>query len=134
MGVDGMVWPTCGEIDIFEMQTKWGNTPASLHFDERHAGNPVSFKNEDIDVEGWHVYVMEWTPTYIAFWHDGTEMGRYEKPVMANQSNWPFHKDNPFHLIINNAIAPWFGSKPEETLTSHVLEVDYIEIRSYPDA
>lgn len=127
-------WPLCGEIDLFEMQTAWDYIPASLHFQSNHAENAISFPDRDINVEKWHIYSMEWTPTYIAFFHDDREIGRYNKPAQATQQNWPFTADNPFYLIVNNAMQPrGWGSVPSPELKQHLLLVDYIKVWSYPD-
>lgn len=126
-------WPHNGEIDIFEMQTKWPFIPSSLHFTERHGGNPVSFKNRDVDTARWRVYSVEWTPKYIAFFHDNVELDRYKRPEPPTNKNWPYHENNKFFLIINNAMHPQhWGTPPDRDMTSHVLEVDYVKFWEYP--
>ncbi len=128
-------WPLCGEIDIFEYNTKWKKlvtrenyTPATLHFKARHAGNSLSYHNVIDDLTQWHEYAMEWVPEFVRFFHDGKEIGRYNKPEHANHENWPFTADNKFYLIINNAMRPFWGSKPNEDFESHTTFVDSITV------
>lgn len=120
-------WPLCGEIDMMEYQSIWDYTPSTLHFEERNGGNAVSFQGPPLTPD-WHVFSMEWTPDFICFSHDGIEIGRYQRPVNATKANWPYTQDNPFYLIINNALYPFWGSQPDANFTEHTMEVDYITV------
>ena len=53
---------------------------------------------------------------------------RYEKPAGASAADWPYTADNPFYLIINNAMKPGWAPAPHATLKENVLEVDYISV------
>ena len=122
-------WPLCGEIDFFEYQSIWNYTPATLHFQDRHGGDALSFHGtENFLTKDWHLYTMEWTPDFISFSHDGEEIGRYNRPADSNVNNWPYTEDNPFYLILNNALHPEWGSAPDENFTEHTMEVDYISV------
>lgn len=123
-------WPRCGEIDIFEMQSLWEYTPATLHFQEHYGGNALSYFSYETfkSVDDWHVYGVEWVDAkHIAFYHDGKRIGEYPIPVWkVGQENWPYHWENPFYLIINNAMNPNWGTKAQDDLKEHDLEVDWI--------
>lgn len=125
-------WPKCGEIDFFEMQTLWDYTPSTLHFDEHHYGSAMSFFSSKTfkTVNEWHEYGVEWGDNYIAFYHDGERIGEYPRPVdqFITETNWPYSYDNPFYLIINNAMDPAWGTKADSTLMQHDLEVDWIKV------
>jgi beta-glucanase (GH16 family) len=122
-------WPMCGEIDVFEYQSLWDFTPATLHFEARHGGDALSFHgNQNFLTNDWHDYKMEWTPSFIAFSHDGKEIGRYNRPNEPTNETWPYREDNPFYLIINNALYPSWGTAPDANFTEHTLEVDYISV------
>jgi len=113
-------WPKQGEIDIFEMQTQWNYIPAALHFQDHHRGKALSYHNSDTNTARWRVYSVDWQPNYIAFSHDGREIGRYNKPRNANR--------NKFHLIINNAMQPSWGKGPRASLKEHNLYIDYVKV------
>jgi beta-glucanase (GH16 family) len=123
-------WPLCGEIDFYEYQAIWDFTPSTLHFEDRHGGNAMSFHKTLLAANEWHDISMEWTPDYIAFSQNGEEIGRYPRPENATMKNWPYNGENSFHLIINNAMAPnWSNVKPPPAnFTEHILEVDYISV------
>ena len=121
-------WPLCGEMDLFEMQTIWNYIPSSLHFQDHHADTALSYHDETLNVEEWHIYSLEWTYNYIAFYHDGTRVGRYDKPPYATPQNWPYDETNEFNLIINNAMSSFWGTNPSDNLTQHTLLVDWISV------
>ena len=127
-------WPLAGEIDLFEYHAMWPYTPATLHYKDCHGGNAESFKgNLQLTSSNrepiWHEYTVEWTPDYIAFFQDKSIIGKKRRPDSPTQENWPYHKDNPFHLIINNAVNPsWSTTKATDEFTYHDLEVKYISV------
>ena len=75
-------WPEAGEIDIIEIST--GSTLTScgqtnLHLDttvgsSRHLTLPAS-GNYDLDFTVKHTVRLEWQPTYISVFVDGTQVG-----------------------------------------------------------
>lgn len=125
-------WPLCGEIDFFEMQTWWDYTPSTVHFQEHHYGSSLSYFSYETfeSVDDWHIYGVEWKDnSHVAFYHDGKRIGEYPMPSSnINQENWPYHWENPFYLIINNAMNPKWGTKSDGDLLEHDLEVDWISV------
>lgn len=125
----GTSWPTCGELDIFEFQSRWNYLPASMHYGARHGGNAVSFRGADSSAAGeWRLYSMIWEEDNISFFQDGVKVGTQERPASPTQNNWPYTSSNPFYLLINNAMQPSWGTPPSSTLTENTLEVDYIRV------
>lgn len=133
-------WPMCGEIDMFEYNSIWVDehtkepyTPSTLHFEAHHAGEALSYHNFPILAAGvWHDLVMEWTPDHIHFFQNGKRVGEYLRPANPTQVNWPYHKDNKFHFIINNAMSPsWANVKDEDVadFKDHSMEIDYIVVK-----
>jgi len=123
-------WPVCGEIDVFEMQTKWDYIPASLHFHDHHASTCLSYQNKNMAgmEHDWHIYAAEWTPDSISFYHDDQIIGRYDKPSIPTPHNWPYCENNQFYLIINNAIGASWATKPSSDLMLHDVEIDWISV------
>ena len=125
-------WPLCGEIDFFEYQSIWGYSPATLHFKDRGGltNNPLSYHGPLLAPNEWHDISMEWTPDWIALFQNGNEVGRYDRPENPSMENWPYNSDNSFHLLINNAMSPfWADSKPPPAnFTDHLLELDFISV------
>ncbi len=79
------------------------------------------------DMSQWNVYGAQWTETYIAFFLNGAEILRYNKPAGADFKTWPF--DQEFYLIINMAIDPWWAPQSPPLTTSCSIEVDWIRVR-----
>jgi len=139
-------WPTSGEIDIVESRGNkdlamggtqigvqqasstlhWGPDPAAnqfprTHFEKQNAGGYDS---------DFHVYLCEWTPDYIKFSIDGTEIGTVTPPAGGfwefgefTQDTWrsnpwqgrskmaPF--DQEFYLKMNVAVGGTGGFFPD---------------------
>lgn len=106
-------WPDHGEIDIMEQV---GYDPTQIHFSLHSKLNNHKINTqvtairtlETADSE-FHRYGMEWQPESFAFFLDGTEVARFERPSEYSQDNWPF--DAKFGLILNLAIGGMWGGK-----------------------
>lgn len=104
------------EIDIVEMFGNRGLAYQTIHSqltvsDKRH-GLTNSFSTK-IDVTKWHVYAIEWTPTYVTFAIDGTPVGTYRKsdsPRLFEKGQWTF--DVPCYIVLNQSVGegPTFGT------------------------
>ncbi|MBW8001135.1 MAG: family 16 glycosylhydrolase [Planctomycetes bacterium] len=114
----GIPWPVCGEIDILESGSADGITNGTqnelinnaIHYsiadgsyeyqaswdDASNLIGPVNL-NDD-----YHLYKVEWTPTYLKFYLDGVEYGSYDITA-AHMAE--FHQ--PQFPIINIAIGGW---------------------------
>ncbi len=124
-------WPAGGEIDILEHLNFEKKVYQTLHMNgdngkHRSIGAQPALQGE---VDGYHVYAMEWTPEAITFYLDGQQTGRYDKSVSAN---WPFDKeDHEFYLLIDQQVeGAWAGKADCDTLRKKgaALEVDYVKI------
>ena len=124
----GMGWPRRGEIDIVEYQSLWNYTPSALHFQERHGGNSVTWHGDNKDLSEWRIHRIDWTPDYIEAYEDGNLVGRYDRPENPTQDNWPYHGSSNFYLLINLAVAPFWGTRPDPETTRMDFEIDYIRV------
>ncbi len=124
-------WPAGGEIDILEHLNFEKKVYQTLHMNgdngkHRSIGAQPALQGE---VDGYHVYAMEWTPEAITFYLDGQQTGRYDKSVSAN---WPFDKEgHEFYLLIDQQVeGAWAGKADCDTLRKKgaALEVDYVKI------
>lgn len=97
------------EIDIVEMFGNSGIAYQTIHSqltisDKKH-GQYNSFST-NVDVTKWHVYAVEWTPTYVTFAIDGTPIGTYQKspsPQLLSKGQWTF--DVPCYIILNQSVG-----------------------------
>ncbi len=98
-----------GEIDVVEM---FGNRKESCHnihtqltIDNPKHGLRNSFRHE-IDVTKWHVYGIEWTPTYVKWTVDDEEVGAYYKSddkTLLKKNQWTF--DDNFYILLNQSVG-----------------------------
>jgi beta-glucanase (GH16 family) len=147
-GIAGTVsWPTSGEIDILEglagnsvaQTTLHGNYPNTTSDWLGGAGlTTVIPITEDLSLN-FHTITMLWTPGLIIYNLDGIEYARYQHSgnlIQVTQNGatsnfdsggvWPF--DNPFFLIIDNAIPA--GTIAPDGSTSSTL-IDWIHYSTY---
>ena len=95
-------WPETGEIDVMENVGEASWTSVALH-GPGYFGNTPLVKRAPIDVTGWHVYAVDWTPDLLVFRIDDAEIYRVTKADVEKYGRWAF--DNPKHLILNLALG-----------------------------
>ena len=123
----GMLFPSCGEIDIAEFDN--GTVGARTHWDTNgfegggstaQGGNIASLTSTPTD---WHIYSAEWTESAITFYVDGVQKGTW------NTSNGAVGGWNPFHIphyILLNCIDAVSG-----TPTWDIAQTDVAWVRVY---
>ncbi len=109
------------EIDVFETFGK----PNSWHF-----GLPNSQGGEgygaDEDIGGWHVYAIDWQPTYIRLYRDGA----LRKEVTGTNASWySAYMDIRLNFAMD---APWFYSfglnSDANTPNNLSMQFDYVRV------
>jgi len=147
LGGGTVPWPNSGEIDIAEglghnsvdQSTLHGNNPGGGDWNGG-AGVTAVAPLSNI-TSGYHTFGMLWTPNSISFTLDGyiyvTNSFSGGKIVQTtpngssitfdSQGVWPFN--NPFFLILDDAIPSDMGSLPDGTTAS--MKVDWIKYYTY---
>lgn len=107
-------WPACGEIDIFEMGSSGAiaenvinrRVASTAHWsdaNDNYAGYGLSYTSPT-DLDGsFHIYRMEWTPSYIRTFIDGIVIWTIGISNPANFGGEEFH--NPHFLLLNMAVG-----------------------------
>lgn len=122
-----------GEIDIVEMFGDQGLAQQTVH---NHITTILKRgrqfnTNKRIPLNKWHVYGLEWTPEYLAFYIDGELTKTFYKSKDSKEladGQWTF--DRPFYLILNQSV----GDGKYECMipnTNHVYETRFDWIRVY---
>ncbi|RKP09236.1 concanavalin A-like lectin/glucanase domain-containing protein [Thamnocephalis sphaerospora] len=127
-------WPHSGEMDMVEFQSAWNKlyepeqmrTPCGSHTVNRRESQSVTFWAEGLDPSGWHTYSLLWRPGQLEYRIDDLFLGRSSPPSLDNKDDWPF--DQPFYLVINLAIEPYWGSKVPDDINEITLDVDWIRV------
>jgi len=126
--------PVGGEIDIFESFGNYAEAHHTIHTNWTYnlkRTNPTNQFVHKLNVGGWHVYGLEWSPTKLVFMIDGRVTGTYEKstnPKALEQGQWPF--DHPFYIILNQSLrrVGIFGGDPDP---GYVYETQFDWVRVY---
>ena len=106
-------WPACGEIDIFEMGSagaisegvvnrRVGST-AHWDFQGNYAGYGLDYTSPTDLSDSFHIYRMEWTPTYISTYIDGIWIWTIDITNPASFGGEEFHQ--PHFLLLNLAVG-----------------------------
>lgn len=124
-------WPGCGEIDIMEEVGADANVvSSSIHSEAyNHTINTQKTQSRNIGTaeSEFHVYACEWTPDYLKFFVDGTELMTFRNEG-TGKSVWPF--TYPFYPILNLAWGgDWGGYKGvDEEALPVTMKVDYVRV------
>lgn len=124
-------WPGCGEIDIMEEVGVDANiVSSSIHCAAyNHTINTQKTASRNIGTaeSEFHVYACEWTPDYLKFFVDGTELMTF-KNEGSGKNVWPF--TYAFYPILNLACGgDWGGYKGvDESALPITMKVDYVRV------
>ena len=130
-------WAANGEIDIVEAKGRLESvTDHTLHYGNKGSSTYSSGHGylEDT-IADWHVYGLEWTEEYIAWFIDGAEVYRVAGSVWWTESAdksenpaAPFDKD--FYILINLAVGGNYdgGTRPSAEFEEAALKVDYVRV------
>jgi len=118
------------EIDVVETLSNDGRAHHNLHWDGYGTSHKTTgFITGDLGVNSgaYHLYTVEWTPTYYRFFVDGVQTWEY-KGVMSQRSEFMILSSE----VMNYAVGSWagpivsggFGTKKS---TSTIMKVDYVK-------
>ncbi len=127
-------WPDCGEIDIWEQIDSENKAYHTVHsnwtYDLKHTNDPASSGNENVSMDRYHTYGLEWDANSMRWYVDGKQVFTYKKSSNANALNngqWPF--DKAFYIILNQSVGN--GSWAANADTTHVYETRFDWVRVY---
>ncbi len=127
-------WPACGEIDIMEYYAGHVNANVAWQKADSSADWVATFRPiREFHDPNWsgnfHLWAMEWTPTYIHLYLDGALMTSVN---LSHTLDPRYNGFNPFHqpafMILNQAIGGQSGGNPERTRFPSRLVVDYVRV------
>ena len=141
--IDTLGWPRCGEIDIMEMGrvTGWNSILGTIHWNAPGSPAPPDYSYAYVGSAGsnsnlavpdsttaFHVYRIEWTPTQIRWFVDGTNYYTQNISSITGSPTNPFTSYD-FHLLLNNAMGGSMGGTVNTTgPASTRYEVDYVRV------
>lgn len=128
-------WPECGEIDIMEYVSydpgvvhQTIHSTANNHIKQTQISTgPMALPDAE---KTFHLYGIIWEEASLSLYLDSPEhiVLKVEKPVNADQSNWPF--DKPFYFVLNMAVGGNWGGKygVDDSIFPAEFEIDYVRV------
>lgn len=122
--INTVSWPACGEIDVMEHINAENKVYGTVHWDSNghaeYGGNIITTPQE------YHVYSIEWEPSYIRWFVDGT---KYHEINITNGTGSTEEFQRPFFLLLNLAVAGnWPGQTVDESKLPATMYVDYVRV------
>ncbi|OUJ72609.1 carbohydrate-binding protein [Hymenobacter crusticola] len=122
--INTVSWPACGEIDVMEHINAENKVYGTVHWDSNghaeYGGNLVTTPQD------YHVYAVEWEPTYIRWFVDGV---KYHEINITNGTGSTEEFQRPFFLLLNLAVAGnWPGQTVDESKLPATMYVDYVRV------
>ncbi len=133
-------WASSGEIDIMEANGKGmdkytiGN---AIHYGGNWPNNQCTSKSSKIPEQGtidqFHMYGLEWTSEYLAYYIDGEVVYKITNDIYYSDKA----KDNPsapfdvdFYILFNLAVGGNYVGyvQPEDSFSSADMLVDYVRV------
>ncbi|MGL1886716.1 MAG: family 16 glycosylhydrolase [Reichenbachiella sp.] len=123
-------WPKCGEIDIMEHSQDTDYSSSAIHtwsYNHKRQTEKVGIYDiEDYDT-GFHTYGLEWTPETLRFFVDDNQYFAVTKAQLGDsEDEWPF--DQPFFIILNEAVGGALGGWPDESKYPLTTEIDWVRV------
>ena len=122
--INTVSWPACGEIDVMEHVNTESKVYGTVHWDNnghaQYGGNVTTTPTD------YHVYSVEWEPTYIKWFVDGVQ---YHVIDITNGTGGTEEFQRPFFLLLNLAVAgDWPGQTVDDTKIPATMYVDYVRV------
>lgn len=123
-------WPSCGEIDIMEIQ---GQNPArnfgTIHWADQngqHASFGGIFNSSSSLTAGFHTFAMSRTGTTIRWYVDRIQ---YAEANISGGINSTSEFQGPFFIILNVAVGGNFVGSPDgSTVFPQQMQVDWVRV------
>jgi beta-glucanase (GH16 family) len=113
-------WPQTGEIDVMENVGERSWVSSAMHGGGYFGDTPIGKRHyfaPPADIEGWHVYSVDWHPYEIDFKVDGVSRYRVTRGAIQHYGPWAF--DNPKYIIVNMAIGGGYPNGVNRTTSPY---------------
>lgn len=124
-------WPNAGEIDIWEQIDTENKTYHTVHThctNDLHLALPNSGSTHT-NAADYHVITLDWTPTLLTWYVDGTKAFSYAKTkqsFLLERGQWPY--DKPFYLILNQSVGNGSWAKNCDVNFEYETLFDYVRL------
>ena len=125
--IDEVSWPGSGEIDVLELLGhKSDETFHTIHYvdgEQSYKNNGHEYLNATKFSEGYHEFMLDWTPDSLTFSVDGNEAHM----ITLTDDMKEFQRS--FHLLLNVAVGGRLPGSPDDTsVFPQTMSIDYIRV------
>ena len=128
--IESVGWPACGEIDIMEnVGSEPNKVHGSLHGPGYSGATPLTaiYTASTPFADEFHVFAVEWEPTTIRFYVDGSLYLTETPANLPTGTRWVF--DHPFFILLNVAVGGNFPGNPDaSSMYPQTMSVDYVRV------
>ncbi len=119
-------WPASGEIDVMEHINDENKVYGTVHWQDNNGQYASYGGNIATSVTDWHVYAVEWDPSAIRWYVDGT---KYHEVNITNGVNGTEEFQKDFFLLLNFAVGGnWPGFNVNTAALPAKMYVDYVRV------
>ena len=126
---EGVAWPNCGEIDLFEGNGAKPRTIQSTLHANGYSGEfgITGFHESPVDLsQEFNKYAINWQENSIEWFFNDVCYQKFNRGQDGFAGReWPFNEY--FYLVINQAIGGWFVGEVDPELKTSKLEVRCIK-------
>jgi beta-glucanase (GH16 family) len=128
--INSVGWPASGEIDAMEQVNTSSDVYGSVHW-QADDGSQADYGNHmSTTVGDWHVYAVEWDPTSIRWYVDGTQ---YNVIDITNGAGGTDEFQRDFFMLLNMAVGgSWPGFNIDDSALPAKMYVDYVRVYQKP--
>jgi beta-glucanase (GH16 family) len=120
-------WPTSGELDILENKGSQPNATSSAVHGPGYSGNTPFAHVQPATATDFHVYAVEWDSSAIRFFVDDRVHYTVTRAAVQQHGAWVF--DQPFYLILNQAVGGHFDGDPKsDAIFPASMMIDYVRV------
>ena len=121
--INTVSWPACGEIDIMEhVANQLNKIHNTIHYPGFSGGNGVTSNTiVPTATTAFHKYTLDWNSVTMQFLIDDVLVF-----TIPNNTSKPFNQ--PFFVILNQAVGGDFGGAVSPSFTNDVFEIDYVRV------
>lgn len=121
-------WPRSGEVDVAEwFSARPQQVYPSVHYLDGNKNVHTGKDGVISDVSTYHTYVVEWTPTTMQFFFDGSLVFEHSwTPLAPLSGSQPF--DKPFTVVLTQAWGQLWNAPVAGTPDRHTMTVDWVRV------